>query len=154
MTSHTNGTSPDDDVEAQLESLLDRVVPQLEARVERLTVELKQAQTRLKRYRALQAASGEAAEGKSAPLRQYKPKTVSDAMCERVWTILANADGPMTAAEVAQVAGVHHTSAYNALVAMREQERVRLAGKAGRVLGERGPGANAAVWATYPGAER
>jgi hypothetical protein len=146
MPAHTNGFMPDS-AEAQLSALLDATVDELQTRHDLLKVELAEVSTKLARYKKMQAA-GEAPTSK--PARGSTPDgpkaKVSAALAERVFVALKDAGEPRSVRALSEQLSIARGSVDAAIKKLREDDRVRFAGKDTSVT----IGVAPALWATFP----
>lgn len=143
MPARTNGFMPDS-AEAQLTALLDATVDELEQRHDLLKAELTEVTAKLARYKKLQAA-GEAPATKAPKGSSPRKQQVSADLAERVFGVLKAAGEPRTVRAIAEEVGVSRGAVDAAVKSLRDDERVRFAGKdtASR-------GTHPALWATFP----
>jgi hypothetical protein len=139
----TNGLMPDS-AEAQLTALLDATVDELQTRHDVLKLELTQVAEKLKRYKQMQrAGQGPAPKASKAAA---KPMKVSSDLAERVFVALKDAGEPRTVRSIAETVGVSRGAVDAAVKSLRDDDRVRFAGKDTSVTVGMAP----ALWATFP----
>ena len=143
MTGHTNGLMPDS-AEAQLVALLDATVDELQQRHDLLKTELAEVSTKLTRYKKMQSAGQAPAPAPAKPAS--KPMKVSADLRERVFAALKDAGEPRTVRAIAEEVGVSRGGVDAAIKALRDEDRVRFAGKDTSVSVGMAP----ATWATFP----
>lgn len=85
---------------------------------------------------------------KKTPLRNKKRKTnVSRAKINHVYSVLAKHRDGLTTQQLAQLSGINENSVRYAITTLREQERVRKAGKVARTPGR---GLPPTLWKVMP----